>query len=59
MANMLSKAKSVYDATKPFHGAIAEAAKKGVQAYRGGEGGAPTGGAMTGGRSKKLSARLM
>ena len=56
LANVLSKAKDVYSATKPYHGAMGEAGKAAMGAMKG-EG--ATGGAMSGGRRGKMSARLM
>ena len=60
LANILSKAKDVYSATQPYHGAIADAAKAAMGAVkgRGASGGAMSGGAASGGRAR-LSARLM
>lgn len=61
MANVLSKAKSVYDATAPYHGAIKDAAKAGMSAMRGSavSGGDASGGAMSGGRKGSIAKRLM
>jgi hypothetical protein len=57
LANVLSKAKGVYDATAPYHGAMKDAAKAAMGAMgRGSTGGAMSGAAMTGGR---MSKRLM
>jgi hypothetical protein len=56
LANVLSKARDVYQATKPYHGAMAEAGRAAMGAVRGGD---MAGAAMTGGRKGKLSARLM
>ena len=60
LANILSKAKDVYQATSPYHGQIADAAKAAMGAIkgRGASGGLATGGAASGGRAR-LSARLM
>jgi hypothetical protein len=60
LANILSKAKDVYQATSPYHGQIADAAKAAMGAVRGKAmtGGAASGGAASGGRAR-LSARLM
>lgn len=61
LGNVLSKAKSVYDATAPHHGAIKEAASAAMKALRGGEGSA-TGGGMSGAAlsaGKRMSKRLM
>jgi hypothetical protein len=61
MANVLSKAKDIYDKTAPYHGAIKEAGKAAMGAMRGSAmtGGDATGGAMSGAGRKKMSARLM
>ena len=64
MANVLSKAKDVYDKTAPYHGAMKEAGRAAMGAMRGSAmtGGDATGGAMSGGAMsgrKKMSARLM
>lgn len=62
LANVLSKAKSVYDATAPYHGAMKEAGKAALGAMKGS---AATGGDMSGaavagaGRRGRLTARLM
>jgi len=60
LANVLSKAKDVYDKTAPYHGAIKEAGRAAMGAMRGSamSGGDATGGGVTGGR-RKMSARLM
>ena len=62
LANVLSKAKSVYDATAPYHGALKEAGKAAMGAIKGSamSGGDASGGAMSGGgRKGRMSARLM
>jgi len=57
LANVLSKARDVYQATKPYHGAMMDAGKAAMGAM---SGSAMSGAAMTGGAKKgKLSARLM
>lgn len=56
LGNVLSKAKSVYDATAPHHGAIKEAASAAMKAMRG-EG--TTGGAYSAGGKGRMSKRLM
>ena len=69
LANILGKVGQVYQATKPIHGALGEVGKFGYEEImkrrgRGGTGAGVTGGeyvgaGATGGRSQKLSARLM
>ena len=64
LANVLSKAKDVYDATAPYHGAMKEAGKAALGALTRGSGpgvsgGDASGGAMAGGRRHRMSARLM
>lgn len=58
LANVLSKAKDVYDKTAPYHGAMKEAAKAAMGAVRGS---AMTGGDASGAgmRRRGMAARLM
>jgi len=54
LSNVLSKAKDVYEKTKPYHGAIKSAAEEAMKAVHGGAVGAAVGAGR-----KKLSQRLM
>ena len=54
LSNVLSKAKDVYEKTKPYHGAIKSAAEEAMKSVHGGEVGAAVGAGR-----RKLSQRLM